>query len=130
MAFFGITLLGYQDPFRAARIKEIYRNGDTGGEGESDPAKFPALVSSSPYVSHGRYRETVTRQQALRTPKQTQQMPLTTNQHYGWWLPQDPKVKTESVHPWIQAPRHPMINSPLTRFVDKMAVTNKEFSLF
>ncbi|KAG9491431.1 hypothetical protein GDO78_000104 [Eleutherodactylus coqui] len=86
MAFFGITGLGYQDPFQAAQI--------------------PAA------------------------PKQTQKIPLTTAQQYGWWLPQDPKEKPENVYPWIQSSRYPMINSPMTRFVDQMAITNKEFHLF
>ncbi|XP_040281439.1 testis-expressed protein 49 isoform X2 [Bufo bufo] len=66
----------------------------------------------------------------IAAPKQTQRMPLTATQQYGWWLPQDPKEKPENVYPWIQSTQYPMINSPMTRFVDQMAVTNKEFRLF
>ncbi|XP_066450162.1 sperm microtubule inner protein 11 [Eleutherodactylus coqui] len=122
MAFFGITGLGYQDPFQAAQIPagENVKNGTT----------LAPLVPTSPYISYGRYEEVIRRHQDLRTPKQTQKIPLTTAQQYGWWLPQDPKEKPENVYPWIQSSRYPMINSPMTRFVDQMAITNKEFHLF
>ncbi|XP_056418215.1 testis-expressed protein 49 [Hyla sarda] len=122
MAFFGITGLGYQAPLRAAQVPA--------GENAQNGTKLPPLVPSSPYSSHGKYHEIVRRHQHLRTPKQTQKMPLTTAQQYGWWLPQDIKEKPENVYPWIQSTRYPMINSPMTRFVDEMAVTNKEFHLF
>ncbi|XP_077339437.1 sperm microtubule inner protein 11 [Lithobates pipiens] len=124
MAFFGLTNLGYQAPLLAARIQE-----DSGISGKNT-TKLPALAPQCSYVSYGKYQEMVRRHQDLRTPKQTQRIPLTSAQQYGWWLPQDPKAKPESDHPWIQSTRHPMINSPMTRFVDQMAVTNKEFRLF
>ncbi|XP_075054131.1 sperm microtubule inner protein 11 isoform X2 [Mixophyes fleayi] len=99
-------------------------------ENENNAVKLPVLVPLSSYVSYGTYHERVRRHQDLRTPKQSQRMPLTTAQQYGWWLPQEPMVKVDGVYPWSQTIRHPMINSPMTRFVDKMAVTNKGFRLF
>uniref|UniRef100_A0A8C5M0S9 Uncharacterized protein n=1 Tax=Leptobrachium leishanense TaxID=445787 RepID=A0A8C5M0S9_9ANUR len=48
-------------------------------------------------------------------PKETQRLPLTATQKYGWWVPQDRNVKAEYVHTWIEVPRYPMINSPMTR---------------
>ncbi|CAI9536026.1 unnamed protein product [Staurois parvus] len=124
MAFFGLTNLGYQAPLQAARIQE-----ESGTSGKTT-TKFSALAPQCSYVSYGKYQEMVRRHQDLRTPKQTQKIPLTTAQQYGWWLPQDPKAKPESAHPWIQSTRYPMVNSPMTRFVDQMAVTDKQFRLF
>ncbi|KAM4045113.1 sperm microtubule inner protein 11 [Anomaloglossus baeobatrachus] len=126
MAFMGITGLGYQAPLRAARVLE----GESAGENIKHETKLPLLVPTSPYISYGKYQDRVRRHQHLRIPKQTQKMPLTTGQQYGWWLPQNPKEKPENMYPWIQCTRYPMINSPMTRFVDQMAVTNKEFHLF
>ena len=31
---------------------------------------------------------------------------------------------------WAACPRHPHRNSPMTKFVDDMALTNREFSLY
>ncbi|XP_053560924.1 testis-expressed protein 49 [Bombina bombina] len=137
MAFFGLTALGYQDPFRAARlvVPEVQKN-DTGGiagnceEGESNHVNVTEVAPPSTYISQSVYKERVNRNQTLRTPKETQRKPMTATQHYGWWLPQDPNVKADNVHPWIKGPHHPMISSPMTRFVDQMALTNKDFSLF
>ncbi|KAM5182418.1 sperm microtubule inner protein 11 [Mantella aurantiaca] len=124
MAFFGLTNLGYQAPLQTARLQQ-----DSGVNGENS-TKLPALAPQCSYVSYGKYQEMVRRHQYLRTPIQTQRIPLTAAQQYGWWLPRDPKEKPESAHPWIQCTKYPMINSPMTRFVDQMAVTNKEFRLF
>ncbi|XP_063300793.1 sperm microtubule inner protein 11 [Pelobates fuscus] len=129
MAFFGLTGLGYQDPFRAARVPEEERHEQL-GKGENAQTVLPAIVPPSTYSSQIKYKEIMRRHQALRTPKQTQRLPLTATQRYGWWVSEDPEVKTEYVHPWIQVPRYPVINSPMTRFVDQMAVTNKQFRLF
>ncbi|KAE8626309.1 hypothetical protein XENTR_v10006582 [Xenopus tropicalis] len=63
-------------------------------------------------------------------PKQTQRMPATSAQQYGWWLPQDPRSKAESVHPWIGCQRYPQISSPMTLFVQQMYLTDKSFRLF
>ncbi|XP_073519905.1 sperm microtubule inner protein 11 [Phyllobates terribilis] len=126
MAFMGLTGLGYQAPLRAAQVA----GSDGAGENVKNGNKLPSLVPTSPYISYGKYRDTVRRHQHLRIPKQTQKIPVTTGQQYGWWLPQDPKEKPENMYPWIQCTRYPMINSPMTRFVDQMAVTNKEFHLF
>ncbi|XP_069826215.1 sperm microtubule inner protein 11 isoform X2 [Dendropsophus ebraccatus] len=112
------------DAGRAARAHRKLRENVKNG------TKLPPLAPTSPYISQEKYQEIVRRHQQLRTPKQTQKMPLTTGQHYGWWLPQDSKEKPENVYPWIQSARYPMINSPMTRFVDQMAITNKEFRLF
>ncbi|XP_068121305.1 sperm microtubule inner protein 11 [Hyperolius riggenbachi] len=127
MAFFGLTTLGYQAPLRAARIQEL---GDIPGEKGKKSTKLPPLVPQTPHVSYGKYKETVRRHQDLHTPKETQRVPLTTAQQYGWWLPQEPRENPQTLYPWIQSTRYPMINSAMTRFVDQMAVTNKEFSLF
>ncbi|OCT95613.1 hypothetical protein XELAEV_18013301mg, partial [Xenopus laevis] len=48
-------------------------------------------------------------------PKQTQRLPATAAQQFGWWLLQDLKCKAESVHPWIVAQRYPHINTPCQR---------------
>ncbi|KAM9319958.1 LOW QUALITY PROTEIN: sperm microtubule inner protein 11 [Gastrophryne carolinensis] len=128
MAFFGLTHLGYQAPLRAARVQG--EPGEAAEDNGSKSTKLPALVPQNPYVSHRRYQEIVRRHQELKVPKESQRMPLTTGQNYGWWLPQDSRAAPESAYPWIETARYPMINSPMTRFVDQMSVTNKEFRLF
>ncbi|XP_063808817.1 sperm microtubule inner protein 11 [Pseudophryne corroboree] len=128
MAFFGLTALGYQAPLRAAQSAGDPR--EKAGENGKNDVKLPELDPLSSYVSCGKYQEKVRRQQDLRTPKQTQRFPLTAAQQYGWWLPQEPKEKVDNMYPWTQTIRHPMINSPMTRFVDEMAITNKDFQLF
>eukprot|EP00079_Xenopus_tropicalis_P010356 XP_002935150.1 PREDICTED: uncharacterized protein LOC100490937 isoform X1 [Xenopus tropicalis] len=135
MAFFGLTHFGYQDPLRALSLQgngQAAASGQTAvyGKHEESHIKLPALVPQSPYVSHGKYQEMRRRHQDLRTPKQTQRMPATSAQQYGWWLPQDPRSKAESVHPWIGCQRYPQISSPMTLFVQQMYLTDKSFRLF
>ncbi|XP_064644781.1 sperm microtubule inner protein 11-like [Lineus longissimus] len=51
----------------------------------------------------------------------------TTSQQYGWWMKEDP------IHvnrPWTHVPRKTHQNSEMTRFVNEMALTNREFTLF
>ncbi|KAM4700118.1 sperm microtubule inner protein 11 [Discoglossus pictus] len=136
MAFFGLTALGYEDPFRAARLHLEDQREETGRgtarseKNEEGRIKLPALVPLNSYTSQKLYQERVRRNQTIRTPKETQRKPLTATQYYGWWMPRDPKVKLNQDHPWIQGPHYPVINSPMTRFVNHMALTNKDFSLF
>ncbi|KAG8452358.1 hypothetical protein GDO86_004238 [Hymenochirus boettgeri] len=133
MAFFGITSLGYQDPFQAARIevkKDRKHSKDKNEKCEERSVTIPALVSQHPYVSHERYQEMRNRHQNLRTPNETQRKPMTSAQQYGWWLPQDSKKTAESAYPWIECQRYPQLNSPMTQFVQQMCLTDKSFSLF
>ncbi|OCT92753.1 testis-expressed protein 49 [Xenopus laevis] len=135
MAFFGLTQLGYQTPLRAVSLPgngqgTVFSQTADSGKHEESHIKLPALVPRPPTVSHGKYQEMRRRHQDLRTPKQTQRLPATAAQQYGWWLPQDPKCKAESVHPWIGSQRYPHINSPMTLFVQQMYLTDKSFRLF
>ncbi|WAR06534.1 TEX49-like protein [Mya arenaria] len=144
MAFFGISQLGYQNTIREGSARS-----------KMDPVRsktqlgfiaFPPLVDKNPpqrsivpvnqvsaygpgpqdsYVEFTRMRT-----KHIRTPKETYQLynyPVTTSQGCGWWSKNDPLKKNM---PWAHVPRKVKINSEMTKFVDQMALTNREFTLF
>ncbi|XP_032641515.1 sperm microtubule inner protein 11 isoform X1 [Chelonoidis abingdonii] len=80
--------------------------------------------------SYNRYQEAVKQNQLQRSPNQVFRVPVTCAQDCGWWLPRDPMVRAEEATPWMTVPRHPLIRSPMTRFVDSMGLSNPHFSLF
>ncbi|PAA57212.1 hypothetical protein BOX15_Mlig029030g2 [Macrostomum lignano] len=53
--------------------------------------------------------------------------PATTSKDIGSW---DAFSPVHQNLPWSQVKRYPIINSEMTDFVNKMHVTNREFSLF
>ena len=80
-----------------------------------------------------------------KNPNELYDIPLTDNQKYGWHQPKEDKnvkktdnteaVNTENTcnkkkRAWYEADRSGRQNSPMTKFVDDMALTNREFSLF
>ena len=50
---------------------------------------------------------------------------MTNNQNYGFYVPENSIEKK-----WFKVKRFGKKNSPMTKFVDDMALTNREFSLF
>ncbi|XP_051865356.1 uncharacterized protein LOC127566885 [Pristis pectinata] len=56
--------------------------------------------------------------------------PLTTSQLYGWWLPPDPGEKLETKEPWTRSTRYPLVQSEMTRFVNRMMLTDPGFWLY
>uniref|UniRef100_A0A673JUC8 Uncharacterized protein n=1 Tax=Sinocyclocheilus rhinocerous TaxID=307959 RepID=A0A673JUC8_9TELE len=93
MAFFGITYLGYQNPFgdriscNYARTK--WRNS--------------LLISDISVRSCA----------SLSAPKELYRVPVTDNQQYGWWVSSGGLKNQE---PWTQTRRFPRKNSEMTKY--------------
>ncbi|XP_072512664.1 sperm microtubule inner protein 11 [Salminus brasiliensis] len=147
MAFFGITNLGYQNPFADRMLSSSLRKRDAQEDSRWD--KLPDLppvssqrrlmctdtcsVYSQPFsadLHHGsqaRYKEMIRRLQTPRSPNQLYCVPLTDSQQYGWWLPIGEQKTYTS---WTEVRHFPRKNSEITKFVKEMSMTDKEFSLF
>ncbi|KAJ7317813.1 hypothetical protein JRQ81_003975 [Phrynocephalus forsythii] len=138
MAFFGLTFLGYQDPFRDQRLTLPKHEVPVGTPTPKLDLFYPKLppIGPSGYDgtvhrgSHERYQEAVKRKQLQKYPNQEYRVPLTCGQDIGWWLPTDQSVKLEDTLPWMRVQRHPLLRSPMTKFADSMTVSNPLFSLF
>uniref|UniRef100_A0A7M4DZN8 Sperm microtubule inner protein 11 n=1 Tax=Crocodylus porosus TaxID=8502 RepID=A0A7M4DZN8_CROPO len=116
MAFFGLTLLGYQEPFRARR-RELASDGkEPAGAGPFLPKLLPLRPGGT--VHQGREDmcgQPTRRVQRATPPNQVYRVPLTCGQDVGWWLPRDPVLRPEETMPWMVVPRHPLVRSPVTR---------------
>ncbi|KAM9750955.1 sperm microtubule inner protein 11 [Menidia menidia] len=142
MAFFGLTDLGYQNPIGDKMITDgrgasLRPDGSVKAEVPvslqrlQGPPGFTdaSIVQPLPYStdihkgSHCRYREMLKRASAPRSPNQLYIMPLTDNQQYGWSVSKIPE-------PWTQVKRFPRKNSEMSKFVNDMSMTDREFSLF
>nr|XP_025044541.1 testis-expressed protein 49 isoform X1 [Pelodiscus sinensis]XP_025044542.1 testis-expressed protein 49 isoform X1 [Pelodiscus sinensis] len=122
MAFFGLTYLGYQEPFREKKL--ALKTPDAAGPKPLRGGLFhPSLPPIGPgrldgtvhQGSHDRYREAVTHRWLQRTPNQVFRVPMTCAQDSGWGVPRDPAVRAEEVTPWMTVQRVPLIRSPMTR---------------
>ncbi|XP_072222919.1 sperm microtubule inner protein 11 isoform X1 [Leuresthes tenuis] len=144
MAFFGLTHLGYQNPIgdklianprgaslpqdanvRAALPPSLQRHQEPLRCADVSKVHHQPLPYSTD-IHHGsykRYREMVILAQAPRSPNQLYTMPLTDNQQYGWMVSKMPE-------PWAQVRRFPRKNSEMSKFVNDMSMTDREFSLF
>ncbi|XP_062977518.1 sperm microtubule inner protein 11 [Elgaria multicarinata webbii] len=91
------------------------------------PAGFDGTVHQGSYC---KYQEAIKRAQLKKYANQQYRVPLTCGQDIGWWLPMDLSVKPEDAIPWIRVQRHPQVRSPMTKFIDSMAISNPLFSLF
>ncbi|CAN9515354.1 unnamed protein product [Ophioblennius macclurei] len=143
MAFFGLTLLGYQNPIGDKMIANPRResHGDDGvhniqsdrppsgeerlGSSELSKVHIQQLPCSTDvhHGSHKQYKEMVKRVQTPRSPNQLYVTPLTDSQQYGW-------MTSDSPEPWTQGQRFPRKNSEMTKFVKEMSMTDRQFSLF
>lgn len=144
MSFFGLSQLGYQNSIRegSARCREDPIRSKT----QLGFIAFPPLADKNPprrsivpvnqvsaygpgpQDSHVEF--TRMRTKHIRTPKETYQLynyPVTTSHGIGWWSQHQPLQKNM---PWAHVQRKVKINSEMTRFVDQMALTNREFTLF
>ncbi|XP_078662454.1 sperm microtubule inner protein 11-like [Branchiostoma floridae x Branchiostoma belcheri] len=152
MAFFGITGLGYQDAIKekVLRPAEVKSEGlgtrgvDTAAEvvgdpGEGTPKPFsPAekvnpseLTSGDPQGSYVKYTTMLRKHiRNPHAPNQLNRLPQTEGQCVGFWHPNKGEPAIQQQLPWTRVPRYGMVTSEMTRFVDQMAVTNKEFRLF
>ncbi|KAK3106412.1 hypothetical protein FSP39_019441 [Pinctada imbricata] len=144
MSFFGLTQLGYQNTIRegSAKAKMDPRRAKT----QIGFVALPPLTDKNPprrsivptdqvsgygpgpdgsHVEHTRMRT-----KHIRIPKEPYEIyrfPLSTTQNVGWWTHKEPLKKNE---PWTHVHRHVHINSEMTRFVNEMSLTNREFTLF
>nr|XP_014341288.1 PREDICTED: uncharacterized protein LOC106702734 isoform X2 [Latimeria chalumnae] len=145
MAFLGLTCLGYQNPIKPrVLLPQILRREDEEEKGKSDEkeradSKLPPVSSSQNILdssqlhenSYEKYRELIiTRLRAPKSPNQIYTIPLTNGQNYGWWMQKNSYVETEKADPWIKVPHYPLVSSEMTRYVEKMAMTNPDFKLF
>ena len=120
--FFNLTQLGLLDP-----IKSVLKP-------DSQPSCLAHTLSPKPLPDHnGSYRKYVDimrkHQRNAKGPNDLYLHTITSSQAYGRWLLEYPKTSRDDS--WINNPgsfHHR--NSEMTRFVDDMALTNKDFSLY
>lgn len=149
MAFFGITQLGYQDTIREhmnnppKTPQQTFRSGDY-----RDPAKrinLPPIDDRKPMAAsvctdqfsgygpgpEGSYKEnTRLLNKHIRRPADVEDIyryPVITSTQIAQWKRDEPLREKE---PWTYVKRRIRVNSEMTRFVNGMALTNREFSLF
>nr|XP_060616924.1 sperm microtubule inner protein 11 isoform X1 [Anolis sagrei ordinatus] len=138
MTFFGLTFWGYQDPFRDRRLTLPQHEVPVGKPSPKLDLFYPKLPPIGPagydgtvhQGSYDKYREAVRRRQLKKNPNQEYRVPVTCAQDIGWWLPLDPSVKPEDAIPWMRTPRYPQLRSPMTKFVDRMGISNPLFTMF
>jgi len=148
MAFFGLTQLGYQDTIRE-HVKEpevtpqyVFRSGLYRNPSQ---VKLPPIKKDLPqasivpidqvsgygagptgsYIEHTRQRTKHIRNPA--EPKDIYRRPVVTSAQTAQWRKDEPLRQQQ---PWSYVKRHVHLNSEMTRFVDEMSLTNREFSLF
>lgn len=133
MSFFNLTRLGYQDPIKAA----VTRTGKTPLGDQCDKTEsttgaprttlsepvYPNSQANGSYVKYTRRLHKHIRPKL--GPNEIYQTQITTNINYSYWMKNG--VQHES---WTQNEHHPRVNSEMTRFVDEMTLTNREFTLF
>ncbi|XP_029412275.1 testis-expressed protein 49 [Nannospalax galili] len=131
MAFFSLYLMGYQHSFRT---KKRVTTEET-NQMEPLSTRLPPITSedgnySMHQNSHKKYQEAV-RKVLLKTfPNQVFRVPLTDAQNFSFWRFHNPGVCPEETIPWIQGPRHCLINSPMTRYMDHSILSDRNFSLY
>ncbi|KAL5257815.1 hypothetical protein ACHWQZ_G012673 [Mnemiopsis leidyi] len=105
MSFFNLTHMGYENTIAESLEQK------TTGAAEGSHVKYTALKTKHTRSDKG--------------PIDLHRNPVSTSQDYGWWQ-KDSKNPPE----WAKCARHAHVNSEMTRFVDDMSKTNKDFKLF
>ncbi|XP_036614758.1 testis-expressed protein 49 isoform X1 [Trichosurus vulpecula] len=130
MAFFGITMLGYQDPF----LSKKKNTREERCPKESVSTKLPPIIPVGNYCVHQnsneKYHRAVQRVQLKTFHNQLFDMPLTDAQNFSFWMPHERGIRPQDVAPWMKTPRHCIIKSPITRFVDHLILNDRLFSLY
>ncbi|XP_038058145.1 testis-expressed protein 49-like [Patiria miniata] len=152
MSHFNLTYLGYQDPIREKvlqpnpeyqyrLVQDVPRvpkgsyvtfRPPTSKLPPIDMHKYNKVTQPGKYEEHsGSYVKFTERlHKHTRTnsaPNEIYRAQLTTSVKPGWWSENDSIHQRE---PWTHTPRRVMVNSEMTRFVNEMSLTNREFSLF
>ncbi|DAA29956.1 TPA: hypothetical protein isoform 2 [Bos taurus] len=63
-------------------------------------------------------------------PNQVFRVPLTDAQNFSFWRSNAAGARPEETMPWIQNPRHCLIKSAMTRFMDHSILNDRNFSLY
>ncbi|CAL1526074.1 unnamed protein product [Lymnaea stagnalis] len=144
MSFFGLTHLGYQNTLKEVSVasqQDPIRSKTQLGYLALPPLKDPNPPQRSivpindisqygsghqnSYVEYSRLRHKHTRNPT--EPTQMYLRPATTAQNIGWWTREEPLRHNQ---PWTYVPRKATLRSEMSRFVDDMKLTNREFTLF
>lgn len=119
--FFHLTHLGYQQPIKSFVLAPPLPPA---------PEKFtlPEIkgYGKGPQASYDKHRTLMTKH--TRKPSDAHELfrvPVVTSSDLGWWKRESP-VTLE----WTSLRRRVKVHSEMTRFVEQMAMTNREFSLF
>jgi len=147
MSFFGLTGFGYQNSIQSNTIRRPATCPASSGlsEPSSEPVKLPPIPNTgrvadhfnnftNPDVGNERsYSKHITLLKKHVRPRQSPndiyRNPMTDANKSGWAIPKN-QVRVETAYPWARTSRYVLCNSEMTRFVDAMALTNREFSLF
>ncbi|XP_059260494.1 testis-expressed protein 49 [Mustela nigripes] len=102
---------------------------------ELAPTRLPPIIPedgnySVHQNSHTRYHEAVKKVLLKTFPNQVFRVPLTDAQNFSFWRSHDAGVCPEETMPWIRSPRHCLIKSPMTRFMDHSVLSDRNFSLY
>ncbi|KAI0233493.1 hypothetical protein LSAT2_016245 [Lamellibrachia satsuma] len=150
MAFFNLTHLGYRNAIYE-HVKDpvdtphhIYHSGlyrtpeqirlppINRKEGLPEASLLPTDQTSGfgpgPAGSHEEYMRQRTKH--IRNPAEPKDQyiyPVTTAQEIALWRKDEPIQQKE---PWTKCYRYVLVASEMTKFVDEMALTNRQFSLF
>lgn len=148
MAFFSLTQMGYQDTIREhmndppTTPQHIFRSGLHRDKGislppiDQNPKKHADIVPNGQLSGHGpghegSYKEYMRlRHKHIRNPQEIQDVyrhPVITSSEVARWRRDEPLREKE---PWMYVKRRIHVNSEMTRFVNEMCLTNREFSLF
>lgn len=144
MSFFGLTHLGHQNT-----IKEVSRPALADPVRSKTQISFralPPLKDPNPpprsicpidqlsqygkgpdgsHVEYSRLRMKHTRNPY--SPHTLYERPMTTSHNIGWWTKDEPLKQGQ---PWAYVPRRVKLHSEMSRFVDEMKLTNRQFTLF
>ncbi|XP_074082160.1 sperm microtubule inner protein 11 isoform X2 [Macrotis lagotis] len=96
--------------------------------------KLPPIIPVGNYCVHQnsyeKYHKAIQRVQLKTFHNQLFEAPLTDAQNFSFWLPRERGMRPQDVAPWMKTPRHCMIKSSITRFVDHMKLNDRLFSLY
>ncbi|EDL87052.1 hypothetical LOC300207 (predicted) [Rattus norvegicus] len=131
MSFFNIYLLGHQHYFRSKKRNPTKETNQK----DAMATRLPPITSedgnySVHQNSHERYQEAVRKVLLRSFPNQVFRVPVTDAQNFSFWRSNSPGVRPENIIPWVKTPRHCLIKSPMTRFVDHSHLNDKTFSLY
>ncbi|XP_022088564.1 uncharacterized protein LOC110978131 [Acanthaster planci] len=149
MSHFNLTHLGYQDPIREKVLQpnpeyryQLVQDVPKGSYVTFRPPasklppidmhKYNKVIQPGKYEEHGgsyvKFTERLHKHTRTNSaPNEIYRTEITTSMKPGWWSRNDNIHQRE---PWTHTPRRVLVNSEMTRFVNEMSLTNREFSLF